>query len=173
MLHHLGRLRASAPGHLRPSRPIPPRLILDVCATVSLISLALIGTLVTREETHQPAAPRFARAAPQMVAAPSPYTLKWSSARAEPQRGKNRPPVLLGTLNPAGLTLYCADATGPLTVAVLDAGTWMCRPFLGTPRPITMTAACRFLYDPAARAQPAGAAEAADPAGWRCYRDAS
>jgi hypothetical protein len=85
--------------------------------------------------------------------------------RAQRQRAKPRPPVLLG---PASLTLsltaFCQATVSDTTVATPTGDGWTCD---GS---IDMDAACRWLYDDNAWA---GMLDDNDQQTWRCYQDPS
>ena len=161
--HGRGRYLAPRPRHRRRR----PGLILAVCATLSLVSLALIGARFVQVRGNHPVA-RFEQNTGRAIATPKAYTPRRATPDVAPLRRKKRPPVVLGVLDQAGLTRYCVATTGPLTTAELQGGTWRCKPFLGAAQPADLTAACRLIHaDPKAEAKPAG------PGSWRCVTEAA
>jgi len=151
----LGRflaLRPARPRHRRAGPPPPTRRILTTCVALSTLGVVLIGARLAQTEIRRPERTALPLFPPAAADAPPAYTPDRAAARARPQRRKQRPPVALGALTEATLTPYCVEQAGPLTVAVRTGDRWVCRPFLGTPRPIDLTAACRFAFGPAAYA---------------------
>jgi hypothetical protein len=119
--------------------------MLAVCATLSLLSLALIGARSVQAQAHRPVA-IFQQSLAPPIASPKAYTPKRATPHLARQHRKQRPPTVLGVLDQAGVTRYCVATHGPLTTAGQQDGTWLCEPFLGTAEPADLTAACRLIF---------------------------
>ncbi|MFG1606167.1 hypothetical protein [Actinoplanes sp. NPDC049265] len=148
MSNHRGRGRGRYRLRPRHRQPVRAATVFAFCATLSLLSLALIGARLVQAQVHRPVA-IFQQSRSAAVTMPKAYTPEHGTAREQRQHRKQRPPTVLGRLDQAGMTRYCVATTGPLTTAEFQDGRWMCKPFLGTAVKADVTAACRLIFDDA------------------------
>jgi hypothetical protein len=143
------------------------RRVLIAASVTMTISLIPIGARFVQVEKNHPAAMFNDNKRPP-ASAPKAYTPKRATPHLAHQRRKQRPPIVLGALDQAGVGRYCLAEIGPLTTAALENGAWVCKPLLGTPTRVNPTAACRQIFDDTkAEARPAGAGS------WRCVKEAA
>ena len=143
------------------------RRVLIAATATTVISLVPIAARLVQVETSGPVA-MFEDGNRPAVTSPKAYTPKRATPHLAHQRRKQRPPIVLGALDQAGVSRYCVAENGPLTTATLENGAWMCKPLLGPATRVDLTAACRRIFaDPKAEAEPAGAGS------WRCVKEAA